>query len=146
MSAADVLERDLLTSRYRVAPAAFWSAALLLGDGGYDVMEPARRQVWEAIPSWGRDGWDLGSWPLVIVFHRDTSACFELAEYVEGDVTVYRYPSRELRDAATDRLAFFHWEHEGEEWVGGIESADDMPSRLRGPFTRARLDASEGPS
>jgi hypothetical protein len=32
------------------------------GDDGYDRMTFARRHGWEAIPSWGLNGWDLGSW------------------------------------------------------------------------------------
>lgn len=34
------------------------------GDG-YDWM--SELQKWAAIPGWGRDGWDMGSWPYVII-------------------------------------------------------------------------------
>jgi hypothetical protein len=59
---------------------------------------------------------------------------FELLERVEGDATHYVYPTRELRDRATDELALFHWRHEREEWVEGVRDGD-VPARLRGPFT-----------
>jgi hypothetical protein len=37
------------------------------GGDGYDWMDRVHRSRWAPIPSWGRDGWDLGDWPLVIV-------------------------------------------------------------------------------
>lgn len=108
------------------------------GDDGYDRIEAASPQRWYAIPGWGRDGWELGSWPLVVIFHRNTADGFELAENVEGDVTAYRFPTRELRDQATDALAYFHWRHTHEPWVAGIERFDDLPAELRGPYSRTR--------
>ena len=61
---------------------------------------------------------------------------------------MYRYPTRELLDAATDCLAFWHWERQDEEWVDGVDSVDGAPDRLRGPFSWERLRQSElqGPS
>jgi hypothetical protein len=40
------------------------------GDGdGYDWMEEVQeRTSWAVIPSWGRDGWDMGSWPYVQMY------------------------------------------------------------------------------
>ena len=98
---------------------------------------------WTAIPSWGLEGWDLGAWPLVVVFHRQSADGFELAYDVEGDVTVYRYSTRELRDAATDCLAFWHWKHYRAEWVHDVDSIDDAPDRLRGRFSWERLNTAE---
>jgi hypothetical protein len=103
------LEEQLLSPAYRVRRELFWDRARMQGDDGYDVMERAGVHRWRAIPSWGRDGWDLGAWPLVVILHRTTGGVSEIAYYVEGDVEVYRYPTRELRDAATDCLAFWHW-------------------------------------
>ena len=137
------LEDQLLNARYRVQPEAFWSHARMRGDDGYDIMEPARAMCWNAIPSWGRNGWDLGSWPYVVVYHRRAVDGWQIAYYVEGDLTVYSYPSRELRDAATDCLAFWHWKHEEEDWVADIDSVDVAPDHLRGAFSSRRLDAEE---
>jgi hypothetical protein len=123
-----------------VETEAFWTIAQMRGDDGYDRIELARLHAWHAIPSWGRDGWDLGSWPLVVIFHRRIDAGYELAYNVEGDITVYRYPTRELLDAATDGLAFWHWKHDGESWVAGVDSIDDAPAHLRGRFSWKRLD------
>src|SRR5437868_1100027 len=90
---------DLLSDQYRVSPENFWTLAVLRDDDGYDRIETAWRRGWKAIPSWGLDGWDLGSWPLVVIFHRKIGDAFELAYNVEGDITVYRYATREMRDA-----------------------------------------------
>jgi hypothetical protein len=135
------LENRLLSGQYRIEPEAFWTIARMRGDDGYDIMEPARALCWAAIPSWGRDGWDLGSWPYVVIYHRKAVDGWQIAYYVEGDLTVYSYPSRELRDAATDCLAFWHWRQAGKDWVAGIDSVDVAPDHLRGAFSWGRLDA-----
>jgi hypothetical protein len=134
---------ELLSATYRVSRDAFWDISRMQGDDGYDVMQRARTHRWRAIPAWGRDGWDLGAWPLVVIYHRTTNTRIELAYYVEGDVDLYRYPSRELRDRATDCLAFWHWRQAGEEWVAGIDRVEDAPAHLRGPFSWKRLDISK---
>jgi hypothetical protein len=139
------LEAQLLSAQYRVSPEAFWDAARLRGDCGYDLMEPARTRGWDAIPGWGRNGWDLGSWPYVVIYHRAIKDSWQLAYYVEGDLTVYGYPTRELRDAATDCLAFWHWKHNEEDWVASIDSADVAPDHLRGAFSWRRPDAEQIP-
>lgn len=134
------LEQQLLSDEYRIEPEAFWSLALLRGDDGYDRMEPARTHRWRPIPSWGQDGWDLGSWPLVVIYHRTTPDAWQLAYDVEGDITVYSYPLQQQRDSATDCLAFWHWKHAHEQWVAGIDSVDVAPADLRGPFSCRRLE------
>ncbi len=98
------------------------------------TIEAARSRRWVAIPSWGRDSWDLGLLAIRGIYHRATSEGFDLAENVEGDITYYRYPSRELRDAATDQIAFWHWKHEGEGMGRGRRV-----SRRRAPPLRAVL-------
>jgi|HubBroStandDraft_6_1064221.scaffolds.fasta_scaffold33020_5 hypothetical protein len=135
----DTHTNDLLTATYRVTPEVFWTVCHMRGDDGYDRIEAAQRYGWDAIPAWGRDGWDLGSWPLAVIFHRAIRQGYELAENVEGDITVYRYPTRGMRDAATDQLAFWHWKHQDQEWVAGIDSIDDA-SHLRGPFSWKRCE------
>jgi hypothetical protein len=137
------LQDQLLSKQYRVTPEAFWEVVRGRGDDGYDTMEPAARKGWEAIPAWGLSGWDLGSWPYVVIYHRDTADTWQLAEYCEGDLTVYSYPTRELRDVATDCIAFWHWKHNEESWIDGIESVELAPDRLRGPFSWRRLDAAK---
>jgi hypothetical protein len=79
----------------------------------------------------------------VVVYHRHVGDAWELAEYVEGDLTVYRYPTCDLRAAATDCLAFWHWKNHDESWVVGVDNVDTAPDRLRGPFSCSRLNASK---
>lgn len=137
------LEQQLLCAQYRVAPELFWELAQIRGEDGYDRITTAQQHGWRAVSSWGLEGWNLGAWPLVVILHRRSARGFELAYDVEGDVTVYRYLTRELRDAATDCLALWHWKHDGEDWVDGVESIDATPDRLRGPFSQKRLSASK---
>jgi hypothetical protein len=137
------LEQQLLCVQYQVAPEPFWQLAQIRGEDGDDRIEKARPYGWCAVPSWGLDGWDLGTWPLVVILHRQSADGFELAYDVEGDVTVYRYPTRELRDAATDCLAFWHWKHHSAEWVEGEDNIDAAPDRLRGRFSWERLSSSK---
>lgn len=35
-------------------------------DGGYEWMDRLAHR-WAVVPSWGREGWDLGEWPYVLV-------------------------------------------------------------------------------
>ena len=35
--------------------------------GGYEWMEEGLPEGWHVEPMWGRDGWNLGSWPYVVV-------------------------------------------------------------------------------
>ena len=112
------------------------------GDEGYDRMEFARSRGWHAIASWGLDGWDLGSWPYVVVYHRGEN---ELAVDVEGDIDIEEFETREERDRRTDEIAFFYWKNGGEDWVKGIDSHEQMPPNLRGAFTRSWLNSSHEP-
>lgn len=133
------------------------------GDDGYDRMGFAQNAGWTPIAAWGRDGWDLGSWPLVCVYFRTRAAApcaahapdtaggcticiqpvFERAVDVEGDVTVEQYETRDERDQATDETALFYWLADGAEWLEGAATLEQMPAHLRGPFSwdRAKVRA-----
>jgi hypothetical protein len=137
MEDESMIESQLLGDNiYRVPAETFWQASQALGEDGYDRIETSGKHGWTAIASWGSDGWDLGNWPYVVISHRHTTEGHELAYNVEGDIAVYRYPTPELLNAATDCLAFFHWG--GQPWVAGVDSADAMPDRLRGPYSSSR--------
>jgi len=34
-------------------------------------------------------------------------------------------------------MAFWHWKNDGEEWVKGYETVDQLPEELRGPYRAA---------
>lgn len=133
---------SFLTEQYRARDEQFTRGELerARGGDGYDVMEAAAHERWVAIPAWGRDGWDLGDWPYVVIYARRTPDAHQLVYYVEGDVTAYAYATREERNRAIDELAFFHWKHQGEPWVEGIDSPEQMPEHLCGPFSWSRLE------
>ena len=76
-------------------------------DDGYGDMEAEERRGWHAIPSWGRDGWDLGEWPYVILYMRVRADKHELLSICEGDRTWYQFDSRDDCYAAMDYL--FLW-------------------------------------
>jgi hypothetical protein len=81
---------------------------------------------------------------LVIVFFRnlklkqEDTVLYQMIEYVEGDVTMWSCPTKELRRAVIDEVAFFHWKHMHEEWVEGYDSVDQLPPELRGPYGSQR--------
>ncbi|MDQ3765054.1 MAG: hypothetical protein M3460_27175 [Actinomycetota bacterium] len=86
---------------------------------------------WYAVASWGSEGWDLGTWPLVIVAHYDGDEEAEMpwgvATYVEGDITVKEFPDRAARDKETNEIAVFYWQQD-----------DDVPDAPK-DFTDGRL-------
>jgi hypothetical protein len=103
---------------------------------GYEDMGVAEQAGWHAVGNWGRDGWDLGSWPYVVLYARVTSGRFEphddagrweLMQIVEGDHTEYRFLTEADRDAAMDYL--FLWYAAAKHWAPLSEE------------DRARLDA-----
>jgi hypothetical protein len=134
-------------NKYKVDPGNFWKGLLMSGGDGYDDMELAEKHGWHAIPAWGKDGWNLGSWPLVIVFHRNLKkgdeTAYQVIEYVEGDVTMWSCPTAEIRQQVTDELAFFHWKFSHQEWVKEYNSVDELPDELRGSYGRQREQGKE---
>lgn len=124
--------------QYKATTPPLWEGIPVLGITGYDVIELVADYDWEPISSWGKEGFDLGAWPLVIVFWRESEATFEVIEYVEGDATLYVCPTKEIRNQITDEIAFFHWKHTAQEWVTPYASVDELPSELRGPYGKAR--------
>lgn len=107
-----------------------------LSDDGYGDMEVAAGEKWRAVAGWGRDGWDLGDWPYVVVSLREVdhpgytisglhiplvdgatgepAKVFEMRQTVEGDTDVYRFDTAGDRDAAVDYL--FVWYGLGKEY------------------------------
>lgn len=137
----------------------------LTGEDGYAVMNNAETHGWRPRAAWGLNGWDLGAWPLVVYLFRDrpapgftidSTAAFGslapgdhvgywLAEHIEGDVKVWRFPTDEARSALVDTLAFWWWANEEQPWAAG-HTIDSIPEHLRGPFSWARLDAQPTPA
>ena len=106
---------------------------------GYDMCEAAERSSLVAIPSWGRDGWDLGNWPcwayLVPRIVPTDGAGWLLVEYITGTVRAWSFATKDVRNRAIDLLAHAFWAQT--ETV----DADPDDERYCGPFSWARLDA-----
>lgn len=107
-------------------------------EDGYDFIGAGQSNGWHLLAGWGADGWDLGSWPLVVYLFRDSDG-YERASYCEGDITIETFASREDRERSTDEAAFWYWRHEDEEWIRGIPEGEE-PDRLRGQFSRGRSE------
>jgi hypothetical protein len=103
------------------------------GDGGYEWLE-ALSNGWRVVPLWGRDGWNLGDWPLVCVAHYDAEGCYAEAVYVEGDLEVRTAPTRAERDALTDRTAWLYWRLGQSHGPEDLAAEDDaVAPEHRGP-------------
>ena len=126
-------------------------------DDGYEDMEVESRRGWGAISGWGKDGWDMGSWPYVVISRRrhagapaqDLAPCWEVLSTCEGDRTVYRFQSEADQLAALDYL--FVWygiAHDYDSWtIEGLthdkrEALDAgtlrVPAKFRGPYGASR--------
>lgn len=120
--------------------AGLWEAARFQGDG-YDRAAFVARFRWRPVASWGRDGWDLGDWPLVMVFFRERRGAFDLCVNCEGDAELRSFPTAAERAAHVDGVALFYWRALGNgPDVGGISSVSTMPAEYRGPFSWRRLE------
>jgi hypothetical protein len=90
---------------------------------------------YEPVDEWGRDGYDVGSPPEYTLFASEGPDGYGLGFNIEGDWREEIYADRESRDAAIDAAVFEDWKKDGEEWVEVIETIDDLPADLRGPFS-----------
>lgn len=84
---------------------------------------------WGEVASWGRDGWDLGSWPYVVVAHLDDDkrGLYGTALYVEGDLFVEAWETRRERDLSTSATAVWYWRYYG-------RGPKDLPSEGPAPY------------
>lgn len=78
---------------------------------GWEWMEEGLPGGWHAEPIWGRYGWDLGAWPLIVValFIDDEGQRYAVATFTEGDINIKRYKSRGALYVSVDKIAEFHW-------------------------------------
>lgn len=142
-----VMGRDELLA-HRVAGG---SRDYSVSDDGYGDMAHAQAQGWATCSAWGRDGWDLGEWPIVSVHMRTRDGRSEVMTIVEGDRDVYAFDSKADQHAAVDYL--FLWYAASRDWspMRGDEGramldagGASVDPKFRGPFSWARLDAEGG--
>jgi hypothetical protein len=79
-------------------------------ESGYDWMDQLS-DGWYAVSSWGRDGWDCGNWPYIIMAHYDneTQRLFGMVVYTEGDLDIKEFSTRQERHRATDEWCIWYW-------------------------------------
>lgn len=117
------------------------------GGDGYDSMEALVNKGFHIYSSWGKDGWDAGDWPYVQIGLRApglarhngemcSTSVYETVYYVEGDISIKEFPSREEAIAHLDTLVHWHWNNNSR---GPRELDPSNPDHCE-PFTRARLD------
>ncbi|MEU0237639.1 hypothetical protein ABZ234_08105 [Nocardiopsis sp. NPDC006198] len=96
---------------------------------------------WEAKAAWGRDGWDLGAWPYVIVavFDDATAEVHAYATYVEGGINIKAYTTAEERDASIDEVAAFYWRNYNSGPEDLAPEGQPLAPHHRGPFSWSRL-------
>lgn len=142
MSDRPIMTRDELARHHVSEHGRNYSKS----DDGYGDMEVAASDGWHAVSGWGRDGWDLGNWPYVVLSVRNVNGSFQLQSVCEGDHTIYAFNSMADRNAAIDYL--FLWYQAG---LGDLDIDVDretldagtlrVDEKYRGPFSWERCNA-----
>lgn len=110
-------------------------------DDGYSDMEAEEKRGWHVIANWGRDGWDLGEWPYVMIYKRVRQGKYEVLSICEGDRTWYQFDSQEDQYAALDYL--FLWYAAGRTWAplryehrAALDTGElpEVDPKWRGPY------------
>lgn len=133
----------MTSSEEPIAKIARYDGALELGRAPRKG-ERLSQNPYEPVYEWGRDGYDIGSPPEYTFFVSEGPDGYGLGLNTEGDWREEIYADRESRDAAIDAAAFEVWKENEEEWVEGVETIDDLPADLRGPFSEKRLEPEAG--
>lgn len=82
---------------------------------GYDWIDAAETTGWYALSNWGKDGWDAGQWPYVIVAlakgQDEVGPFFGMTTYCEGDLETTFYRSQEQQWEAITEWCRWNWLH-----------------------------------
>ena len=122
-------------------------------DDGYSDMEAEEGRGWTCLSGWGRDGYDLGDWPYVMIYLRryPDNGAMGVMSICEGDRDVYYFTSASDALAAVDYLFIWYGINRGyDTWealgVTSLEALDAgtlrVPVELRGPYGRMRSELS----
>lgn len=114
------------------------------GGEGYDWMEHLPRG-WAPVAAWGRDGWDLGSWPYAIVveYGDPEQGVYAVGTYVENDITVQRFETADEQYDAIDTIAEFYWRADPSRGPRDLPEGQGLLPHHRRPYRRSRADEQE---
>ena len=107
---------------------------------GYDWMDAAATTNWYSISGWGKDGWDAGSWPYVILTlakgQDEVGPFYGMTTYCEGDLSTTFYRSQMEQWKAITAWCHWNWKHSGEAWAKDLpEKPEDLDREVYGrPF------------
>jgi hypothetical protein len=106
-----------------------------LDGDGYDWMEQLPRG-WVPVASWGREGWDLGSWPYAIVveYRNAEQGVYAVGTYVEGDITVQRFETATDQYEAIDTIAEFYWRADPSRGPQDLPEGEGLLPHHRRPY------------
>lgn len=111
-----------------------WMGFDVSGDG-YDWMDEAMRDGWRMVASWGRDGWDMGDWPYVVIGYRKLpDATYVSIQRIEGDLQAWHHTNKDTLTAHLDGLARRWWKRNG-NGPGDLNS-----DAAKGWYSAARLN------
>lgn len=104
---------------------------------GYDWMDAASETGWHTLSSWGKDGWDAGQWPYVMVSLAKTSDekgnLYGMTTYCEGDLDTTFYRSQQEQWKAITEWCRWNWNH-GQGDGPALGPADVVPEIHGRPF------------
>jgi hypothetical protein len=100
---------------------------------GYDWMEAAKGTNWHTVPGWGKDGWDAGQWPYVILTlakgQDEAGPFYGMTTYCEGDLSATFYRSQMEQWKAITEWCRWNWLHgqgDGPKFEAPFESAAEL--------------------
>lgn len=106
---------------------------------GYDWMDAAARTRWITLSSWGKDGWDAGQWPYVILTVAkgtdENGTFFGMTTYCEGDLETSFYRTQAAQWDAISRWCHWNWTNgQGRGPEGLPKEFDECGPEIRRPF------------
>lgn len=109
---------------------------------GEEWIEKAAELGWTVPGLWGRDGWNLGRFPYVIiaVYANKEAQVWAAVTYVEGDTEVYAYSTRDEWDRKVTEIAAWYWRHYQNGPDDLPDEGNDFLPHHMGPFSWERLD------
>lgn len=97
------------TVRFMPPPPDHW------GDGYEWMNDVAPTAGWHPCSGWGKDGWDAGSWPYVILTlakgQDEAGPFFGITTYCEGDLSTSFYRKQSEQWKAITEWCRWNWEH-----------------------------------